>query len=72
MGDGAAIASQWVLCFFGNELGDFAFVDFFGFSDAEAYVSSVRGAVEGRVGSGEPIARLKFSIKASVFLTSVE
>ena len=36
MRDGAAVAAEGVFGFFGGQLGDFAFVDFFGFFDAEA------------------------------------
>lgn len=37
MGDGAAVASERVLSFFGSEFGYFAFVNFLGFLDAQAY-----------------------------------
>lgn len=36
MRDGAAVAAEGVFGFFGREFDDFAFVDFFGFLDAEA------------------------------------
>jgi hypothetical protein len=71
VGDGAAIASERVLSFFGDELGDFAFKDFLGLSYTEACVMSDR-SLKQVIDAEVPIARRKFSIRASVFLTSVE
>lgn len=45
VGDGFAVAAERVFGFFGGEVGDFAFVDFFGFFDAEA--CGVGGVLEG-------------------------
>lgn len=85
MRDGATVASERVLGLFGREFYYFAFVDFLSFLDTEtccaclakpsfsrAYVEDIQHRDMNGERADIPIARLKFSIRASVFFTSAE
>lgn len=71
MGYCATVSAQRILRLFGREFGDLALVDFLGFLDTQAYMVLSLDSMDGD-GCLVPIALLKFSIKASVFLTSAE
>jgi hypothetical protein len=73
MTDRSAITSEGILSFFGRELRDFALVDLFSFPNAKTWHHTLEDFLQLlRARRDSPIALRKFSINASVFLTSVE